>query len=1048
MMTCDNFPRRFSRLIAIGTLAFLSFFAAKPVLAANPGGFVESDETSVSRPNLTATQIAAFMPANRGNFTFPAPYNTQAIRVTQSSDCGGQDCVDMPYSYWRNMSNSTGSNTLYILVGLDRNRGGAGPTLFSYDKTSGTLTDVGPLFGSNSSFSWASTEGMYFSYGMATKIYILSGTQLLRYDVLAHTFETVVDVSSQYPNTVLHQANSSNDDDVHSATLEDSSSYAALGCVAYKVSTKQYFYFPVQGNFDECQIDKSGRYLEIKEKLPADPCSSCDEDDVIEDLQTGTQTILLDQGGAGGHSDLGYGTMVAVDNWNNFANAWREWDLSSPLVGGGTTSVVGILQGGLVYHDLDWGVFEPSHISFENAVPASVTPISKQYACGGAINSTTAPRSNEIQCFLLDPTVLATSEQTLVVAPVMSDLNATGGNATCPSCTDYGKDPKGNIDPTGQYFFWTSNAGGSRLDAFIVKIPSQLLTGSSGGGGGTTDTTSPAVALTTPNAGALVTGSVTVSASASDNVGVAGVQFQLDGASLGAEVTQAPYSITWDTGTVAAGTHVLSAVARDAAGNTATAATVSVSTYVNVVPPVISSVASSVTGSSTATITWTTDQTSNSQVGFGTTASYGTTTTLNSSMVTSHSVALSGLAASTTYHYQVLSSNSAGEQSTASDYTFTTPVGGGATLPASTANWKLNASSGTTAVDSSGNNHTGTLVNSPAWTTGVAGSGLLFNGSNQYVTVPSKGLNLYPLTVSAWFKTSSTSGLHGLVNKYAVSSLNGYQVFISNGNLCAWYFRDSADYVWDGSGCTLSTAGYADNQWHMVTFTVDATGGKLYVDGALKKSRAWTGVAGATTTSQVLSFARYPGVSAPFLAATLDEVRVYGSALNASQTTTLYTSFPLVMPTAWTNLVNLTANGGSLQKTGGCDGCEDGTANSQQQIALGASGYLEFTASETNTLRYAGLQTVGAGTGSQNINYAVRLQGGDAAVYENGVYKTDVSFATGDVFRIAVGAGVVNYYKNGTVFYASSAVPSTALQAVAVINNLNGTISNAVMKTQ
>ena len=1046
MKTCTDSFRRLNRVMAIGAAALLSLLAARPILADTfPGGFLESDETSVSRPNLTATQIAAFMPANRGNFTFPEPYNTQAIRVTQPSDCGGQDCVDMTYSYWRNMSNSTGSNTLYILVGLDQNRGGAGPTLFSYDKTTGALTDIGALFPSNSSFSWYSTEAMYFSYSMPTKIYIVSGTQLLRYDVLAHTFETVFDVSSQYPNTVLHQANSSNDDDVHSATLEDSSSYAALGCVAYKVSTGQYFYFPVQGKFDECQIDKSGRYLEIKELLPSDPCTTCDEDDVIEDLQAGTQTVLLDVNGAGGHSDLGYGTMVAADNWNNDANAWREWDLSMPLVGGGPTSVAGVPQGGLVYHDLTWGVFEPSHISFENAVPASVTPLSKQYACGGAINPTTAPRSNEIQCFLLDPTVPATSEQTLVVAPVMSDPNATGGNATCPSCTDYAKDPKGNIDPTGQYFFWTSNTGGGRLDAFIVKIPSQVLTGSSGGGG---TTTPPSVALTSPTVGASLSGTVTVSANATDNVGVASVQFQLDGTNLGSSQTRAPYSISWDTNTASTGTHSLTAVATDTAGNTATSTAVSVTVVLPVYPPVISSVASSVTGSSTSTVTWATDESSNSQVAFGTTTAYGTTTTLNTSMVTSHSVALSGLAASTTYHYEVISSNSAGEQSVSGDNTFTTQAGGDTTLPATTANWHLNASSGTTAVDSSGNNHTGTLVNGPQWTAGVEGNGLLFNGSNQYVSVPSRGLNLYPLTVSAWFKTSSSNGAHGIINKYAVSSMNGYQVFINNGNLCAWYFKDSADYIWDGSGCTLSAAGYADNQWHMVTFTVNSAGGKLYVDGVLKASRGWTGVAGANTNGTALSFARYPGVSSPYLAATLDEIRIYGSALSASQVTTLYTSFPLVTPVAWTNLVNLTANGGSLQKTSGCDGCEDGTANSQQQIALGANGYIEFTASETNTLRYAGLEPVGASKGSASLNYAIRLQSGDAAVYENGVYKADVSFASGDVLRVAVGAGVVNYYKNGTVFYTSNVAPNTALQAAAVINNLNGTITNAVIKTQ
>ena len=59
--------------------------------------------------------------------------------------------------------------------------------------------------------------------------------------------------------------------------------------------------------------------------------------------------------------------------------------------------------------------------------------------------------------------------QVVVVAPVMTDLNAPGG------VDDYRKQPKGNLDVTGQYFIWTSNVGGSRLDAFIVKVPTRLL---------------------------------------------------------------------------------------------------------------------------------------------------------------------------------------------------------------------------------------------------------------------------------------------------------------------------------------------------------------------------------------------------------------------------------------------------------------------------------------------------------------------------------------------------------------------------------------------
>lgn len=67
-----------------------------------------------------------------------------------------------------------------------------------------------------------------------------------------------------------------------------------------------------------------------------------------------------------------------------------------------------------------------------------------------------------------------------------------------------------------------------------------------------------------------VQGTIPVAASASDNVGVVGVRFFLDGSPLGQEDLTAPYSINWDTTTVSNGSYVLTAEARDAAGNVGT----------------------------------------------------------------------------------------------------------------------------------------------------------------------------------------------------------------------------------------------------------------------------------------------------------------------------------------------------------------------------------------------------------------------------------------------------------------------------------------------
>ena len=81
------------------------------------------------------------------------------------------------------------------------------------------------------------------------------------------------------------------------------------------------------------------------------------------------------------------------------------------------------------------------------------------------------------------------------------------------------------------------------------------------------DTTPPTVAVTAPVDATTVSGSITVSASASDDVSVASVQFKLDGNPLGGPRTTPPYSITWDSATTSNGSHTLTAVATDAAGN-------------------------------------------------------------------------------------------------------------------------------------------------------------------------------------------------------------------------------------------------------------------------------------------------------------------------------------------------------------------------------------------------------------------------------------------------------------------------------------------------
>ncbi|MCI0684585.1 MAG: PKD domain-containing protein, partial [Gemmataceae bacterium] len=94
--------------------------------------------------------------------------------------------------------------------------------------------------------------------------------------------------------------------------------------------------------------------------------------------------------------------------------------------------------------------------------------------------------------------------------------------------------------------------------------------------GAPADTTAPTVSITAPANNATVSATVSITADASDDVGVIGVQFLLDGQAVGSEDTTAPYSFSWNTTGVANGSYTLAARARDAAGNVTTSAGVTV----------------------------------------------------------------------------------------------------------------------------------------------------------------------------------------------------------------------------------------------------------------------------------------------------------------------------------------------------------------------------------------------------------------------------------------------------------------------------------------
>ncbi len=92
---------------------------------------------------------------------------------------------------------------------------------------------------------------------------------------------------------------------------------------------------------------------------------------------------------------------------------------------------------------------------------------------------------------------------------------------------------------------------------------------------GSGDTTAPTVSITAPTNGATVSGTTTISASASDNVGVSKVEFYIDGSLKGTD-TSSPYSYSWSTTSYSDGSHSIYAKAYDAANNVGTSTTITV----------------------------------------------------------------------------------------------------------------------------------------------------------------------------------------------------------------------------------------------------------------------------------------------------------------------------------------------------------------------------------------------------------------------------------------------------------------------------------------
>jgi len=157
----------------------------------------------------------------------------------------------------------------------------------------------------------------------------------------------------------------------------------------------------------------------------------------------------------------------------------------------------------------------------------------------------------------------------------------------------------------------------------------------------------------------------------------------------------------------------------------------------------------------------------------------------------------------------------------------------------SVASWLLDEGSGTIAVDSSGNNHTGELLNGPGWVNGQFGTALEFDGANDYVSVPSSNDFDFrtAFTLSAWIKPATVTNKQVVISKQldAAGNWTSFSLRLESTGKLRVSLQNS---ITDDHPDWFSSDILSPNTWYHVVFAwevIDGTSndGKLYIDGQI-----------------------------------------------------------------------------------------------------------------------------------------------------------------------------------------------------------------------
>ena len=229
---------------------------------------------------------------------------------------------------------------------------------------------------------------------------------------------------------------------------------------------------------------------------------------------------------------------------------------------------------------------------------------------------------------------------------------------------------------------------------------------------------------------------------------------------------------------------------------------------------------------------------------------------------------------------------------------------------ASVGHWKLDENAGSSAADSSANGLTGTLVNSPTWVAGKMGSALNFSGTNQYVSSPynaALALSL-PITLSAWVKVNpggsgwviATSGQTGGGN-YA-----GAYLHVSETSVFGQYGSNTSGAAAGRRTGTTNVTVPPDTWTHVAVVINGATNMVIYVNGVDSGALTYSGSGGtiAYDVANPLMIGQGHINNGSYFNGSIDDARVYGTALTAAQVSQLAQKCASPAATAGTIIYN------------------------------------------------------------------------------------------------------------------------------------------------